>query len=127
MAHVWIALKGIQYIYTEVYNRVVYKIENNNNKVTWNALIEEFQKISVSEKAQTSFTQIKVETKKTPTTKENDKNNNPPNNNNNNRSKDTSSQTEPYKTYNYNLRVGYKHYNGYGHHTPISPKDNTYW
>ncbi|KAL2195763.1 hypothetical protein P885DRAFT_39882 [Corynascus similis CBS 632.67] len=64
--YIWLALKGIAHEYPDLYNRCVGAIQNRT--LTWGKLMEEFQRISVTEKANPVLTTVQINKKDDKTT-----------------------------------------------------------
>lgn len=111
-AYIWMALRGIRSAYADLYARAVANIEKN--ELTWNGLMEEFQKITVSEKTQSGFTQIKVDTKK----KDGDSNKKGSNNKSTSNNKEKDEERVPCSVCRELITPGWKHCGDCGYHRP---------
>lgn len=58
----WLALKGIASVYSDLYNRSVMAMKTKT--LTWTDLMTEFQEITLAEKIQPAMAQVKVDTQK---------------------------------------------------------------
>ncbi|KAK4242950.1 hypothetical protein C7999DRAFT_36734, partial [Corynascus novoguineensis] len=66
IGYIWFALKGIAHEYPDLYNRCVADIKNGT--LTWGNLMEEFQRISVTEKTNPALTTVQINKKDDKTT-----------------------------------------------------------
>jgi len=120
-AYVWMALKGIENYYPDLYNRMVVSVENKT--LTWNGLMEEFQKITVAEKGQPALSQIKVDNNKRGNKPKDPDNNNKVDNKDN--TKSGGDKRNRCVTCHQGISKGWKHCDACGHHRP--PISTTCW
>lgn len=121
-AFLWMALRGIRTAYADLYARAVANIEKN--ELTWNGLMEEFQKVTVSEKTQAALSQVKIDTKKKEgggsgdAGKVNNSGKTKGSNNHKSNAKEKDEDRVPCPTCDQLITAGWKHCGGCGHHHP---------